>query len=310
MNATMPDVCLYHHPCSDGFTSAWAIWKRWPNIEFVGANYGQPVPDLTGKHVLLVDFSYKRAVLEEIAATAASVTILDHHKTAMEDLQPLLEQGVVQGEFDMSRSGAKMAWDYAWPVDEENCFDRDHFNYSSYSSEDGVYTRNTGYVPWLVRYVQDRDLWTWALPDSKEISAYIQLTPLTFQAWDKLALELEDSDGYDRAVSIGKALVRKQDSEIAGALKSTKRRMVIAGHDVPVANMPYIWASEAGNILSKNEPFAATYIDTVDGRSFSLRSDNTDPNAQDVGAIAATFGGGGHKNAAGFRMPAGWEGDR
>ncbi|AFU87940.1 DHH phosphoesterase [Caulobacter phage CcrColossus] len=303
-----PDICLYHHPCSDGMTAAWAIWTRWPDIEFLGVNYNQPVPDLTGKHVLLVDFSYKHDVLVQIAAIAASVTILDHHKSAYEDLQPLLDSGVVQGEFDMARSGAQMAWDYVWPAEVENPFDREHFQYRNYVVEDGEYRRGIGYVPYLVKYVQDRDLWTWGLPDSKEVSAYIQTKALTLQAWDKLAHELEDSIGYDRAVEVGAILLRKQESEIAGALKSTKRRMRIADYDVPVANVPYIWASEAGNILCKGEPFAATYIDTADGRSFSLRSDKEDPNAVDVSAIAAYYGGGGHANASGFRAPIGWEG--
>jgi len=29
----------------------------------------------------------------------------------------------------------------------------------------------------------------------------------------------------------------------------------------------------------------------------------------DVSAIAKSYGGGGHRNASGFRMPIGWEGD-
>lgn len=301
-----PDICLYHHPCSDGMTAAWAIWTRWPDIEFLGVNYNQPVPDLTGKHVLLVDFSYKRDVLVQIAAVAASVTILDHHKSAMEDLQPLLDSGVVQGEFDMTRSGAKMAWDYVWPGGVKNPFDED--TEGGFVDEDGLYHGLSGYIPHLVHYVQDRDLWTWKLDDSKEISAYIQTKSLTFPAWDKLARELEDWTSRLNAITIGGILLRKQESEIAGALKSTKRRMLIADYDVPVANVPYIWASEAGNILCKGEPFAATYIDTADGRSFSLRSDKDDPNAVDVSAIAAYYGGGGHANASGFRAPIGWEG--
>jgi len=86
--------------------------------------------------------------------------------------------------------------------------------------------------------------------------------------------------------------------------------MTIGGYDVPVANLPYIFASEGGNILCRGEPFSASYFDAADGtRSFSLRSDKDDPNAVDVSQVALAFGGGGHKNAAGFRVPGGWEGD-
>jgi nanoRNase/pAp phosphatase (c-di-AMP/oligoRNAs hydrolase) len=59
-------------------------------------------------------------------------------------------------------------------------------------------------------------------------------------------------------------------------------------------------------------PFAAAYFDHADGhRVFSLRSRGD----FDVGALARQvgvslgFSGGGHKAAAGFRAPLGWEGE-
>jgi oligoribonuclease NrnB/cAMP/cGMP phosphodiesterase (DHH superfamily) len=293
---TKPDVCIYHNPCADGFTAAWAVHTRWPDVEFVpGAYQAGSMPDVAGKHVLIVDFSYKADVLRQMAEVAASITVLDHHESAERELLPLLEEGIIAGEFDMTRSGAMMAWNYCFPADQRNPFD----TVSSY-----------GYVPFLVQYVQDRDLWTWALEDSRAVSAYIQMQGLDFKSWTRLARDLEDQTRYESIVEIGTALVDKEKRDIAGALKASKRRMRIAGHDVPVANVPYIMASEAGNILCKGEPFAALYFDTADGqRSFSLRSDKDDPEAVNVSLIAAQFGGGGHKNASGFRAPMGWEGD-
>jgi nanoRNase/pAp phosphatase (c-di-AMP/oligoRNAs hydrolase) len=72
---------------------------------------------------------------------------------------------------------------------------------------------------------------------------------------------------------------------------------------VPVVNLPYMMASEAANRLAEGEPFAAAYFDRADARVFSLRSRG------DVSAIAKAYGGGGHRNAAGFQGPIGWEGD-
>jgi oligoribonuclease NrnB/cAMP/cGMP phosphodiesterase (DHH superfamily) len=293
---TKPDICIYHNPCADGFTAAWAVYTRWPDVEFVpGAYQAGSMPDVAGKHVLIVDFSYKADVLRQMAETAASITVLDHHESAERELLPLLEEGIIAGEFDMTRSGAKMAWDYCFPADQRNPFDC---------------VSTHGYVPFLVRYVEDRDLWRWEMEDSRAVSAYIQMQGLDFKSWTRLARDLEDQTRYDSIVEIGSALVKKEERDIAGALKASKRRMRIAGYDVPVANVPYIMASEAGNILCKGEPFAALYFDTADGqRSFSLRSDKDDPDAANVSLIAAQFGGGGHKNASGFRAPMGWEGD-
>ncbi|UTC28426.1 single-stranded-DNA-specific exonuclease [Brevundimonas phage vB_BpoS-Gurke] len=293
-----PELCIYHHPCADGFTAAWAIQLRWPDCEMQPGKYqADSLPDVAGKHVLLVDFSYKPDDLMQIVSEAASVTILDHHESAQRLLEPMIEDGTIKGVFDMTKSGAALAWEFA------------------YGDDVTAFTRSFGVtesdrLPDLVRYIQDRDLWTWELPSSKEISAWLGLTPMTFKAWSDAAVRLSMVETFDIAVDIGRALCKKFDSDLAGAIKASKRRMTIGGYDVPVANLPYIYASEGGNIMSKGEPFAAIYFDAADGsRSFSLRSDKDDPSAVNVSLVAGEFGGGGHKNAAGFRAPSGWEGD-
>ena len=293
-----PDVCLYHHPCADGFTAAWAVQLRWPNCKMLPAAYKQDgaIPDVAGKHVLIVDFSFKAEETLRIVAEAASVTILDHHLSAQRILEPLIQDGTINGVFDMGKSGAMLAWEF--------CF----------GDQDGVAAvwdlNDDEGAPALVRYVQDRDLWTWALPDAKAICAWMGLTPMDFESWTNMAQVLDDFDGFHYAKSIGEALVKKQEADIAGAIRASKRRMTIGGYDVPVANLPYIFASEAGNIMCRGEPFSASYFDTSDGyRSFSLRSDKDDPKAVDVSQVAAEFGGGGHRSAAGFRVYLGFEGD-
>lgn len=77
--------------------------------------------------------------------------------------------------------------------------------------------------------------------------------------------------------------------------------MTIAGHDVPVASLPYTLTSDAGHMMAQGETFAACYWDTAEGRVFSLRS--TIESGTDVSAIAALFGGGGHAQASGFKVP-------
>ena len=55
-----PDMCIYHGNCQDGFGAAWAVWKRFGDaVEYVPGFYGQPAPDVAGRSVVMVDFSYK-----------------------------------------------------------------------------------------------------------------------------------------------------------------------------------------------------------------------------------------------------------
>lgn len=274
-----PTLCIYHGNCADGFGAALAVWLRFGNsVEYVPGQYGVTPPNCTDHHVLLVDFSYKLPELEVILEQAASVTILDHHKTAEADIQPLLDAGRIHGEFDMERSGAAMTWDWLFP-DEER--------------------------PRLIEYIQDRDLWQFNLEWTKEISAVLSSYEPDFITWKQIMDALEDDEARQQSVFTGQALLRKHNKDLIDLLGITKRRMLICGYSVPVANLPYVYASDAGNIMSEGELFAATYFDTEDGRKFSLRSKDT---GMDVSEIAQRFGGGGHARAAGFQVPIGWEG--
>ena len=123
--------------------------------------------------------------------------------------------------------------------------------------------------------------------------------PQDFAVWDTLL-----ATPVSELLADGIAIERQRQKTMADLLRSTARRMSIGGHDVPVANIPSLFASDAGNIMTQGELFAACYSDGPKGRSFSLRS--TDE-GMDVSQIAKQFGGGGHRNAAGFRVPYGHE---
>lgn len=269
----MNKICIYHGNCADGFGAAWVVRRALRvGIDFHAGIYGQDVPDVTGRHVIMVDFSYKRPALLEMAAKAESILILDHHKTAQADLVDLPVN--VKTVFDMTRSGAMITWDFFFP----------------------------GRVPpKLIEHIQDRDLWLFKLDGTREIQASVFSYPYDFDIWDKLM----DMNPDDLRVE-GSAIERKHHKDIGELVGVTKRRMKICGHDVPVANLPYTLSSDAGHLMGKGEPFAACYYDTPMGRCFSLRSA---PDGVDVSEVAKQFGGGGHKHAAGFTAERGWEGE-
>lgn len=269
----MKPLCIYHSNCADGFCAAWVVRKAFgeENIDFLAAAYQMDPPDVTGRDVIMVDFSYKRDVLLKMAEQATSIVILDHHKSAAEDLKDLPRN--VEAHFDMERSGAMMTWDYFFPASP---------------------------APDLIHFIQDRDLWRWQMPETKEVTAALFSYPYDFAQWDWLI----ESEGMICILHTeGKTLLRKQSKDVADIIKAGKRRMVIAGYDVPVVNAPFNLASDIGNELAFGEAFAATYYDTKGGRSFSLRSIE---GGLDVSTIAAQYGGGGHAKAAGFRIPFGW----
>jgi oligoribonuclease NrnB/cAMP/cGMP phosphodiesterase (DHH superfamily) len=258
-------ICIYHGNCADGFGAAWAVRKALGDIEFYAGKYQEPPPDVTGKDVVLVDFSYKRPVLLEIAEKANSVLILDHHKTAAEDLGDLPTN--VTTKFDMNRSGAMLAWEHFFPTEQP---------------------------PALLLHIQDRDLWRFALENTRQIQANVFSYPYDFQVWDTLM-----ATAPDILAAEGDAIERKHFKDIRELLGVTSREMIIGGYRVPAANLPYTMSSDAGHELAKGKPFAACYMDTQKGRVFSLRSND---DGVDVSEIAKQYGGGGHRNAAGFTV--------
>lgn len=294
-----PDICIYHGNCDDGFGAAWAIWKRWGNeIAYVPAVYGKEPPDVAGKHVLMVDFSFKRPVLEQMGQVAKSIIILDHHKTAeadladftvsasdgmfgVEDVADALEGAAhisrppIFAVFDMQQSGAVMAWDFAIGIERNDA------------------------PPTMLALIQDRDLWRFAFGDrTKQFSAALRTHPMTFETWDKIAANPEI------LVKDGEAILRSHNANIAKFMADAYLSHM-EGHDIPVANVPYHYASDTAHALLQafpDAPFAACWFRRGDGMiQWSLRSEDT---RADVSEIAKRRGGGGHRNAAGFQEPA------
>lgn len=263
-------ICIYHSNCADGFTAAWVVWQKHPDWEFYPGKYQEEPPDVTGRDVYFVDFSYKRPVILEMAKKAKSITILDHHKTAEADLIDLPEN--VSVTFDMTKSGAQLAWA--------------HF-------------RLIEPTPLFVDTVADRDLWKFVYPDTKALTETIFSYPYDFEVWNRLSRKFEHKSSYQTMVEEGWAILRKKDKDTEELL-ANKFQMTIRGHKVWVANLPYTFSSEAGHLLAKEGPFGATFYLDGNYAIFSLRSVE---DGQDVSEIAKQFGGGGHKHAAGFKVP-------
>lgn len=263
----MKPLVIYHGNCADGFGAAWVFQSRNPQgYDFHPGIYQNDPPDVTGREVYLLDFSYKRPVVEAMLEKAASVTLIDHHKTALDDLGPIMPR--MRCHCGLDHSGAMLAWQFMY--------------------EDAP-------PPPLLKHIEDRDLWRFALPYTREIQANVFSHPYDFEVWDKLMVQ-----PIEELVAEGKAIERKHHKDIEELVGVFRYHRTIGGHTVPVANLPYTLTSDAGHLMARGHAFAACYWDTPEGRVYSLRS--TDEGL-DVGEIAKQYGGGGHRNAAGFRVP-------
>src|SRR5262245_48623160 len=190
---------------------------------------------------------------------AATLLVLDHHLTAQQDLA-----GLDFAIFDLERSGATLTWDYFFPGEGR---------------------------PWLVSYVEDKDLWRWKLPDSEEVSAALQSYSRSFKMWEKISRK-----GVEALVAEGRPILRYKNRLIETAASRIKW-IELDGHRVPMVTS-CVLQSEIGGRLAKDHPFVAIVFETEGRRVWSLRSH--EKGGVNVAEIAKRHGGGGHPNAAGF----------
>lgn len=290
MMETYETLVIYHADCLDGLGAAWSAFCKLGNdARYMFARHGDEVPAFEpGATVYILDFSYPPEQLLAAAKRAGRIILIDHHITAMEQCEAFFsrdgaEQSAAQpsGEtvmkttaqslpenltlhFDMNRSGCVLAWQHFFPELPP---------------------------PKILLHIEDRDLWRFKLAGTREItSALYEKMPMTLPEMGTLNL--------DELLEIGTIYV-DFNRKIVARLAKTAHRVSLNGQKGLAVNAPSSFSSELGHVLAeKSGTFGLTY--QYDGRKqkwqFSLRSIGD----YDVGHLAQAFGGGGHKNAAGF----------
>lgn len=271
-------LVLYHgRGCPDGFASALAAWLFYEGkAEFVGVEHGDvrtlaDLPAVQGRAVYVLDFSFAPEILHDIETRASKLVLLDHHKSAAAQLTGFACRcGVVH--FDMSKSGARLAWEFFHP--------------------DTV-------VPDLVRYVEDRDIWNWQFPESAGFLAALDMEPFDFTRW--AAIVNLDKTQLQIFMARGRAMDEKFN-KLAADIAEGAQSLVFNGQTGLMVNAPSVFHSKVGELLSqKSGTFALMWcVSKGTVIKVGLRSQR----GFDCIPLAETMGGGGHAQACGFRMDA------
>lgn len=204
-------LCIYHKDCLDGFAAAWVVWKAFHgHIDAFAAEYQDCPPDIPERRdierrdVVIVDFSYPRPVLRSMADSARCILAIDHHSTAQGALSDPPKNVTVK--LDMEYSACMLAFRHFFPDDEP---------------------------PVLLRHIEDRDLWRFALQGTREAVAALQSYQQDFMLWDDLM-----AAPIDPLYVEGTAILRRYEVDLQEAIAQTRRIMHIAGYSVPAANVP------------------------------------------------------------------------
>lgn len=268
----MNKLCIYHADCVDGLAAAAVVRRAFgETVEFHAGRYGEEPPEVEGRLVIIVDFSYPPAQLLKMLEKTTVITLLDHHKTAIEAIAAeklLLERTNFHPVLNQELSGAGLAWEHLFPNEP---------------------------MPEIIRHVQDRDLWRFKMPGSREIHAVLSTLPPDPVLWSEVIFKIPIED----TIKDGSAIMTYHDMRCL-QLQDIAREVEIDYTLVPAVNAPWYYTSDVAGQLAKGRAFAACWYIGADGlEHWSLRSED---GARDVARVAQKFGGGGHRHAAGFKV--------
>lgn len=300
------NVVAYHGSCSDGFGAAYCFWKLFSDsgidlydITFIAFSHStresefhdKILPLLENKNVVFVDFIPPQNILFDCLTKPAKVVMLDHHGPVQKTLREFdaKHPGLVEKHihFDISHSGAILAWDYVFP---------------------GMN------APLFLQYIEDRDIW-------RQPRKFEETDPFVAAFYTAVPFDFEEYNAYldpatlDNCIAEGRIVLKYQAFEIANiAKRAAERRIVIndKAYHVFIINTN-VFFSDLGHYLSQQicKSFGAkcdfvmmwTYDHKSNQVKFSLRSDWTEDNPTcNVAEIAQVFDGNGHPPAAGFTV--------
>jgi oligoribonuclease NrnB/cAMP/cGMP phosphodiesterase (DHH superfamily) len=263
----------------DGIGAAWAAWMHLKNTKektrYIGVKYGEKVPKFEiGDNLFILDFCYSPDEIIEAAKTAKSITLIDHHKTSQEQHNKYWAENPIPQNakiiFKQENSGCVLTWKYFHPNKE---------------------------IPELLKIIEDHDLWRFEDDRTKAIMCALH-SKIPFKIQD--LTELFGVPVLENMERIGDILLEQRNGSVA-RLKTKKHSIQLGSATGLAVNAPPEFSNELGHELAEESgTFGVSYQydGSIDKWMFAIRSTGD----YDVSSIAKLYGGGGHKNAAGFSL--------
>jgi hypothetical protein len=292
-------VVLYHRGCNDGIAAAWATRNALGDEAiYISHQYGDPLPAaVDGRHLILVDLSLTKAQIAEVwPDRVKSVMIIDHHKSALEELVdvPSIHTFAVYKEalksdrpgvyksFDMGRAGAVLAWAF----------------FNNINVETEPYEEWQDRMPEVLVFIEDYDLWRHRYPESKAVNAWLINGGLLM---DRVG-QMIDSHGqiHEDVLSIGNAMLAYDENIAKSVIANYVEEYPYGTGKIAMVNAPHHLRNIIGDLLSSKYVFVVCYTRRKKKTVFSLRS-----NGFDTSAISTRHGGGGHAKSSSFTIPNG-----
>lgn len=271
-------ICIYHKDCSDGTAAASIFLKKFPEGKTFPFAYGYSQEDAdVVLHALTPEtivYTVDCCILaKECLQKGNKVISLDHHIGIYDEM---IEFAKTQSNytyiFNNDLSGATVTWVYFFP-DEP--------------------------VPQWLMLVQDKDLWTKKYIESEYFANWSYTQANNPQA---LLFLFDDQKNLDLCIEKGKAVEDINQFYLKSFQEKAKPLYIrYKDYKVPVYNSTYL-QSVLGNLLV-DDMLGVSIIFSIKGDRVRMSIRSIKDSKVSALEVAQSFGGGGHRNAAGCELP-------
>lgn len=287
---------IFHHNDLDGRCAAcWVLCgtsSEEEYIDLIEMDYNKefPIEDVhENEEVYIVDFSIEPEMMARLLEKTDKVVWIDHHKSAIEKYAdfPYAIKGIRRNGV----AGCMLTYCYFHHMT--------HYGNGEVIEFDELMTEE---APMFTKLIADQDVWTFEYENTREfvlgLSVY-DTTPTSDLWLDLLKDEADDRELVDEIVENGRLLMIYRDN-------LAERICHVTGFEAYFTDNKFTYGCYAINASNINSDWFKSINQDEYDILVSYYWDGTRYNyflystKLDVSEIAMQFGGGGHKDAAGF----------
>ena len=272
--------CFYHNDLDGRCAGAIVAQYRdnYNKEDFFEVDYviDLPVDKIqNGEEVWFVDYSFKEttmSILRDLIMRDCNIIWIDHHTSSINLQEQHNELKLIEGIRKDGLSGAALTYMY--------CYDKDFDN-----------------IPYYVKLVSDYDCWQYKFEPNTTFFK-IGMETVNFDALDEAWVKLyDDDDGeYINLIkNVGSTIKGFIDNDNTYYREHFSYESEIAGHKCLVVNKK----TNSWVFGEKYREYPLVMVWVFDGSKFTYGIFSSNKEI-DCSKIAESYGGGGHKGAAGF----------
>lgn len=271
-------ICVHHNRDFDGYSSGAIVKRKFPDVQLIGWDYGNPVPEIPkGSKLIIIDICFPMEDMMKLA-DENDVTWIDHHLSQKIEFDNLIDdrKNKINYVYQLGIAACEIGWKYFFPDEEMPMAIKLLGEYDTWRNENKLYWE--GYI----------------LPFQYGIRTICN----SAETFPVILLESEGLDKTNELLNIGKIILDYQRKQNEYACR--------AAFEVDYEGLRAICLNVGG---ASSTIFDSVYDEnkhdimipfTFTGKHWRVSIYTTKD--IDCSVLCKKRGGGGHKQAAGFQV--------